>query len=45
MAALATARQLRGVRGCGATLMGERVTGVRVTPISGLFGCRVRCGG
>lgn len=29
--------QLRGCRGCGATLIGERVTGVRVTPISGFL--------
>ncbi len=27
--------QLRGGRGCGATLIGDRVAGVRVTPISG----------
>jgi hypothetical protein len=30
------ARQ-RGPRGCGATLIGDLVTGVRVTPISGCF--------
>ncbi|OBG80824.1 hypothetical protein A5699_10130 [Mycobacterium sp. E802] len=29
--------QLRGCRGCGATLIGDRVTGVRVTPISGFL--------
>jgi hypothetical protein len=28
---------LRGPRCCGATLIGNRVTGVRVTPISGGF--------
>ena len=36
--------QLRGGRGCGRTLIGDRVTGVRVTPISGFLvgrGCAV----
>jgi hypothetical protein len=36
---------LRGCRGCGATLIGERVTGVRVTPISGFLVSVGRCVG